>query len=154
MIKLRINGKNLQVEDAADEPLLWVIRDRLQLTGTKFGCGIGQCGACTVQIDGQAVRSCQITAREAVGKKITTIEGLPDNHPVKLAWIEEDVPQCGYCQPGQIIQAAALLAATSNPNDGEIDTAMAGNLCRCGTYQGIRRAIHRAAGSKGQGGKP
>jgi aerobic-type carbon monoxide dehydrogenase small subunit (CoxS/CutS family) len=154
MIKLKINGKNVQVEAAADEPLLWVIRDRLQLTGTKFGCGIGECGACTVQIDGQAVRSCQISAREAVGKKITTIEGVPDNHPVKLAWIEDDVPQCGYCQPGQIIQAAALLAENPRPSDSDIDAAMSGNLCRCGTYQKIRRAIHRAAGTKAAGGKP
>lgn len=153
MIKLEINNKTFQVEAAADEPLLWVIRDRLQLTGTKFGCGIGECGACTVQIDGEAVRSCQVLAREAVGKKITTIEGLPDDHPVKLAWILEDVPQCGYCQPGQIIQAAALLAEKPLPSDSDIDAAMSGNICRCGTYQRVRRAIRRAAGSTVIGGK-
>lgn len=154
MFKLEINRQTYHVEAADDEPLLWVIRDRLGLTGTKFGCGIGECGACTVQVDGQAVRSCQIPAREAVGKQITTIEGLPENHPVKLAWIEEDVPQCGYCQPGQIVQAAALLAEKPQPTERDIDTAMAGNLCRCGTYQGIRRAIHRAAQAPAKGGKP
>ncbi len=153
MIKLDINGKSYKVEAATDEPLLWVIRDRLRLTGTKFGCGIGECGACTVQLDGEAVRSCQIPAREAVGKKITTIEGLPPDHPVKVAWIEAEVPQCGYCQPGQIVQAAALLAATPHPTDDDIDNAMAGNICRCGTYQRIREAIHKAAGPD-QGGKP
>ena len=152
MIKLDINAQTYQVEAGADEPLLWVIRDRLQLTGTKFGCGIGECGACTVQIDGEAVRSCQVTARDAVGKKITTIEGVPADHPVKIAWIEDDVPQCGYCHPGQILQAAALLAAKPNPTDSDIDQAMAGNICRCGTYQRIRRAIHKAA-SMPQGGK-
>jgi aerobic-type carbon monoxide dehydrogenase small subunit (CoxS/CutS family) len=154
MIKLEINNKTFQVEAAADEPLLWVIRDRLQLTGTKFGCGIGECGACTVQIDGQAVRSCQVTAREAVGKQITTIEGVPEEHPVKIAWVEDDVPQCGYCQPGQILQAVALLAEKPQPTDRDIDAAMSGNLCRCGTYQRIRRAIHRAAGRPAAGGKP
>jgi aerobic-type carbon monoxide dehydrogenase small subunit (CoxS/CutS family) len=153
MIRLDINDKNYQIEAAPDEPLLWVIRDRLRLTGTKFGCGIGECGACTVQLDGKAVRSCQVLAMEAVGKKITTIEGLPEDHPVKLAWIEDEVPQCGYCHPGQIVQAAALLAEKPNPSDHDIDAAMAGNICRCGTYQRIRRAIHRAAKSKVAGGK-
>lgn len=154
MLKLEINKQTFQVEADADEPLLWVLRDRLGMTGTKFGCGIGECGACTVQLDGEAVRSCQIPARAAVGKKITTIEGLPEKHPVKLAWIEEDVPQCGYCQSGQIIQAAALLAEKPQPSDHDIDDAMSGNICRCGTYQRIRRAIHRAAQNSTAGGKP
>jgi len=153
MIKLDINDKTYQVEAASDEPLLWVIRDRLQLTGTKFGCGIGACGACTVQLDGEAVRSCQVPAKKAVGKKITTIEGLPEDHPLKLAWIEVDVPQCGYCQPGQIMQAASLLTKTPKPSDTDIDVVMTGNICRCGTYGRIRQAIHRAAENQGEGGK-
>ncbi|MBI4791212.1 MAG: (2Fe-2S)-binding protein [Deltaproteobacteria bacterium] len=154
MISLNINNKNYQVEVEADVPLLWVIREHVQLTGTKFGCGIGECGACTVQIDGEAMPSCQITAKEAEGRKITTIEGLGEGHPVQLAWIEEDVPQCGYCQSGQILQAVSLLAANPRPTDADIDAAMNGNTCRCGTYPRIRRAIHRAAGKPGQGGKP
>ena len=154
MISLNINNKNYQVEVEADVPLLWVIREHVQLTGTKFGCGIGECGACTVQIDGEAMPSCQITAKEAEGRKITTIEGLGEAHPVQLAWIEEDVPQCGYCQSGQILQAVSLLAANPRPTDADIDAAMNGNTCRCGTYPRIRRAIHRAAGKTGQGGKP
>src|SRR6266446_508864 len=128
-------------------PLLWAIRERLALTGTKFGCGIAQCGACTVHVDGQPVRSCITPAGAVVGKKITTIEGLSakSDHPVQKAWIELDVPQCGFCQSGQIMAAAALLARNGKPTDGDIDAAMAGNICRCGTYQRIRAGIHRAA---------
>jgi isoquinoline 1-oxidoreductase alpha subunit len=127
--------------------LLWVIRERLQLTGTKFGCGMAQCGACTVHLDGQAVRSCQTTVAQAAGKKITTIEGLDPNgrHPLQVAWIAEQVPQCGYCQSGQIMQAAALLARNPNPSDADIVNAMSGNICRCATYLRIKRAIKRAA---------
>ena len=147
-IQLLINNSPHEVELAPDTPLLWVLRDKLNMTGTKYGCGMGLCGACTVHLDGQAVRSCQ-TAVSAVGsKKITTIEGLSadNSHPVQKAWIAEQVPQCGYCQPGQIMSAAALLAKTPKPSDQQIESAMGGNLCRCGMYQRIRRAIHRAAG--------
>ena len=128
-------------------PLLWAIREQIGLTGTKFGCGAAQCGACTVHVDGKAVRSCNVAVREMVGKKITTIEGLSDktDHPVQKAWIEIDVPQCGYCQSGQIMSAAALLAEKPSPTDADIDCAMSGNICRCGTYGRIRAAIHRAA---------
>jgi len=128
-------------------PLLWAIREQIGLTGTKFGCGAAQCGACTVHVDGKAVRSCNVAVREMVGKKITTIEGLSDktDHPVQKAWIEIDVPQCGYCQSGQIMSAAALLAEKPSPTDADIDRAMSGNICRCGTYGRIRAAIHRAA---------
>jgi aerobic-type carbon monoxide dehydrogenase small subunit (CoxS/CutS family) len=128
-------------------PLLWVLRDTLGLTGTKFGCGLGQCGACTVHMDGAAVRACTTAVSAASGKKITTIEGLSPNstHPLQVAWIAEQVPQCGYCQSGQIMSAAAMLAKTPRPTDAQIDSAMAGNICRCGTYQRIRRAIRRAA---------
>ena len=146
-IQLLINGTPREVDVAPDTPLLWVLRDKLNLTGTKYGCGMGLCGACTVHLDGEAVRAC-LTAVSSVGeKKITTIEGLSadSHHPVQLAWIGEQVPQCGYCQSGQIMAAAALLAKTPHPTDAEIDTAMGGNLCRCGVYQRIRRAIHRAA---------
>ena len=148
-ITLRVNGRDRQVTVAPDTPLLWVLRDTLDLPGTKFGCGVGMCGACTVHLDGDAVRSCTTPVTEAVGKKITTIEGLsPDSsHPLQLAWIAEDVPQCGYCQSGQIMQAAALLAKKPNPSEVEVLEAMNGNLCRCGTYQRIRLAIARAAGS-------
>jgi aerobic-type carbon monoxide dehydrogenase small subunit (CoxS/CutS family) len=149
MISLEINGRKHEVDVAPDVPLLWVIREHLKLTGTKFGCGIGQCGSCTVHIDGKAARSCQTPAGEAQGKKITTIEGLPAAHPVKAAWIEEQVPQCGYCQSGQIMQAAALLAEDGHPSDEKIIAAMEGNLCRCGTYQSIKAAIRTAA----KGGK-
>ena len=145
-----VNGKRVDVDVSADMPLLWVLRDALGLTGTKFGCGLGQCGACTVHIDGAAARSCTTAASAAAGKKITTIEGLSAGsaHPLQQAWVEEQVPQCGYCQSGQIMSAAALLARTPRPTDAQIDTAMAGNICRCGTYQRIRRAIHRAAGAQ------
>jgi aerobic-type carbon monoxide dehydrogenase small subunit (CoxS/CutS family) len=149
MINLDINGKSYQVNVDPDVPLLWVIRERLQLTGTKFGCGIGMCGSCTVQIDGNAERSCQTPVGSAQGKKITTIEGLPADHPVKKAWVQEQVPQCGYCQPGQIMQAAALLAEDPRPTDAKINEQMNGNLCRCGTYPKILSAIRLAS----RGGK-
>ena len=147
MATLVINGKPRTVDVAPDTPLLWVIREHLQLTGTKFGCGMAQCGACTVHLDGVAVRSCQTPVSTAVGKKITTIEGLsPDGkHPLQLAWIAEQVPQCGYCQSGQIMQAASLLAKNPKPTDDEIVAAMSGNICRCATYVRIKRAIKRAA---------
>ena len=148
---LNVNGQAYTVEVSPETPLLWVLRDTLGLTGTKYGCGAGLCGACTVHVDGKATRSCTLPASEAAGRKITTIEGLsPDgSHPLQEAWVAENVSQCGYCQPGQIMAAAALLAQTPAPSDEEIDAAMAGNLCRCGTYQRIRRAIHRAAGQGG-----
>ena len=147
MITLNVNGKAQRVDAPPDMPLLWAIRENLALTGTKFGCGIAQCGACTVHVDGQPVRSCNTTVGAVAGKKITTIEGLSpkSDHPVQKAWIELDVPQCGYCQSGQIMAAAALLASKANPTDVDIDSAMAGNICRCGTYQRIRAGIHRAA---------
>jgi len=146
-IHLLINNSAYDVEIAPDTPLLWVLRDKLNMTGTKYGCGMGLCGACTVHLDGEAVRACQTPVSSAGTKKITTIEGLSaDNtHRVQQAWIAEQVPQCGYCQPGQIMSAAALLAKTPKPSDDQIDAAMLGNLCRCGMYQRIRRAIHRAA---------
>ena len=144
MISLDINGKNYQADVGPEVPLLWVIRERLKLTGTKFGCGIGTCGSCTVHIDGKAQRSCQVPVGEALGKKITTIEGLADTHPVIKAWIKEEVPQCGYCQSGQIMQAAALLAEDPRPSDEKIINAMDGNLCRCGTYPRIKLAIRTA----------
>ena len=147
MINLNLNGRNTAVDVDADMPLLWVLRDVLGLTGTKYGCGRALCGACTVHLEGQPVRSCVTPVSAAGGKRVTTIEGLStdNSHPVQRAWIELDVPQCGYCQSGQIMSAAALLAQTAQPTDAEIDAAMAGNICRCGTYQRIRAAIHRAA---------
>ena len=150
MIKLKLNGKDTELDVEDDMPLLWVLRDTLGLTGTKFGCGMALCGACTVHLEGTAIRSCVTPVSAAAGKTVTTIEGLsPDSsHPVQKAWIELDVPQCGYCQSGQIMSAAALLAKTPQPSDAEIDAAMAGNICRCGTYQRIRAAIHRAAALK------
>ena len=148
MTSFRINGRRVEGTSSPDTPLLWVIRDELDLPGTKFGCGIGQCGACTVHLDGQAVRSCQTPLSAVAGKSVTTIEGLSRNgdHPVQRAWVAEQVPQCGYCQSGQIMSAAALLQGNQKPTDDEIDTAMQGNICRCGTYQRIRKAVHRAAG--------
>ena len=155
-ITLTVNGRQKTVDVEPDTPLLWVLRDKLGLTGTKYGCGKALCGSCTVHVDGgdegmSAVRSCAMPVSALAGATITTIEGLSDtgDHPVQQAWIEEDVPQCGYCQPGQIMAAAALLANNPNPADGEVDAAMAGVLCRCGTYPRIRRAIHRAAGQGG-----
>jgi isoquinoline 1-oxidoreductase subunit alpha len=147
MVTLIVNGKRSQVDAPADMPLLWVIREKLTLTGTKYGCGASLCGACTVHVDGQPVRSCTTPVSAVAAKKITTIEGLApkSDHPVQKAWIELDVPQCGFCQSGQIMAAAALLAKTPNPSDDDIDNAMAGNICRCGTYQRIRAGIHRAA---------
>jgi aerobic-type carbon monoxide dehydrogenase small subunit (CoxS/CutS family) len=146
--QLSINGRSHDVDVSPDTPLLWVLRDSLNMTGTKYGCGMGLCGACTVHLDGEAVRACQTAVSSVGSKKITTIEGLSadNSHPVQAAWIAEQVPQCGYCQPGQIMSAAALLAKTPKPTDEQIDSAMMGNLCRCGMYARIRRAIHRAAG--------
>jgi isoquinoline 1-oxidoreductase alpha subunit len=148
-IALDINGKTVSVNALPDTPLLWVLRDELRLTGTKYGCGIAQCGACTVHADGQAIRSCTTPASSVTGMKITTIEGLGGAHPLQAAWVRADVPQCGYCQSGQIMSAAALLAATPKPSDKDIDDAMSGNICRCGTYQRIRAAIKDAAGLSG-----
>ncbi|MEY2955915.1 MAG: (2Fe-2S)-binding protein [Gemmobacter sp.] len=144
---LNVNGASHDVDVEAETPLLWVLRDTIGLTGTKYGCGIAQCGACTVHVDGVAVKSCNVSAASVAGKTITTIEGLsPDgSHKVQKAWVENTVPQCGYCQSGQIMSAAALLATTPAPTDREIDAAMAGNICRCGTYPAIRKAIHDAA---------
>ncbi|MBT1700195.1 (2Fe-2S)-binding protein [Fulvivirgaceae bacterium PWU4] len=148
---LQVNGKKVQVEVSPDTPLLWVLRDTLGMTGTKFGCGIAQCGACTVHLNDNAVRSCSLPVSSVGNNKITTIEGLSEkgDHPVQLAWDEADVPQCGYCQAGQIMSAAALLKRKPQPTDQDIDTAMAGNICRCGTYKRIRTAIHAAAAKKG-----
>jgi aerobic-type carbon monoxide dehydrogenase small subunit (CoxS/CutS family) len=147
---LSINGQNRLVDAEPDMPLLWVLRDLLQLTGTKYSCGIGQCGSCTVHLDGEAVRACLLPVSSIGSRSVTTIEGLGASklHPVQQAWLNQDVPQCGYCQPGQIMAAAALLAHNPTPSDAEIDTAMKGILCRCGTYSRIRRAIHEAAGSQ------
>jgi isoquinoline 1-oxidoreductase alpha subunit len=148
VVKLVVNGKRVEVEADDDKPLLWVLRDDLQLTGTKFGCGIAQCGACTVHVDGHAKRSCVMPVGEIAGKAVTTIEGIasPETlHAVQTAWLEENVPQCGYCQAGQIMSTVALLAANPAPTDDDIDSALSANLCRCGTYPRIRRAVHRAA---------
>jgi isoquinoline 1-oxidoreductase alpha subunit len=150
MLTLDVNGKQLTTDAAADTPLLWVLRDSLNLTGTKFGCGMAQCGACTVHIDGQATRSCVLPVSAAVGKKIATIENVAAEavgKAVQEAWVAESVPQCGYCQSGQIMSATALLQQNRKPSDADIDAAMTGNICRCGTYARIRAAIHRAAGS-------
>jgi len=146
--KLIVNGRTSSVDVPAGMPLLWVLRDVLNLRGTKYGCGIGECGACTVHVRGKAVRSCQTPVSSAADAQITTIEGLSADgtHPVQLAWQDVDVPQCGYCQAGQMMSAAALLAKTANPSDQDIETAMNGNICRCGTYVRIRQAIHKAAG--------
>ena len=154
MIEFSVNNKRVNLDVDPSMPLLWVIRDYLGLTGTKYGCGIAQCGACTVHIDGQAARSCVAPVSRAVGKEVTTIEGLsPDlSHPLQRAWIEEDVPQCGYCQSGQLMSAAVLLREKPKPTDEDIDQAMTGNICRCGTYPRIRKAIHRAAGTVAKGG--
>jgi isoquinoline 1-oxidoreductase alpha subunit len=150
MYELTINGKNHQLDVDGEMPLLWALRDIVGLTGTKYGCGVAQCGACTVHVDGAAVRACIVPVSAVAGKSITTIEGLSadGSHPVQAAWIAENVPQCGFCQAGQIMSAAALLAANAAPTDEDIDAAMAGNLCRCGTYLRIRKAIQRAADSK------
>lgn len=154
MISLSVNGKTYEVEAAVNTPLLWVIREDLGLTGTKYGCGKSLCGVCTVHVDGKATRSCVTTVASVSGKEIVTIEGLsPDgSHPVQQAWVAEDVPQCGYCHSGQIMAAAALLAEHPSPSDAEIDKAMSGNICRCGTYQRIRRAIHLAGEILAKGG--
>lgn len=147
-MKLTVNDEVVEVSSEADTPLLWVLRDELSLVGTKYGCGIAQCGACTIHLDGQAVRSCVTPLAAAAGKKIKTIEGQADNarlSPVQQAWLDTDVAQCGYCQSGQIMAATALLAANPRPSDSEIDQAMSGNICRCGTYPRIRKAVHLAA---------
>jgi aerobic-type carbon monoxide dehydrogenase small subunit (CoxS/CutS family) len=153
MVVLNVNGKKHRVEVPPDKPLLWVLRENLGLTGTKFGCGEGLCGACTVHIDGKAQRSCITPVKDAVGKRIVTIEGLGKTHPVKRAWLSEEVSQCGWCQPGQVMSAAALLKEKPHPTDADIDAGMSGNICRCGTYQRIRSAIHQAAAGGGKGGK-
>lgn len=155
MIELNINGQTHSLDLDPDTPLLWAVRDGLGLTGAKYGCGMAQCGACTVHVDGEAVRSCILPASAATGKRIVTVEGLSAHadHPVQRAWLELQVPQCGYCQSGQIMSAAALLAKLPNPKDADIDAAMSGNLCRCGTYPRIRQAIHRAA-ALAKGKKP
>lgn len=143
---LEVNGKSVAIKADPDTPLLWVLRDEVGLTGPKFGCGIGQCGACTVLVDGSPIRSCSMPISGLAGMKISTIESLGGNHPLQLAWVKNDVPQCGYCQSGQLMSAAALLATKPKPTDADIDAAMDGNICRCGTYQRIRAAIKEAAG--------
>ena len=154
MITLTVNNQSYTVDVEPTMPLLWVLRDVIHLTGTKFGCGMAQCGACTVHLNGEAVRSCVTPVSRAVNQKVITIEGLSSNssHPLQKAWAEEDVPQCGYCQSGQIMAAAVLLRENPNPTDQDIDNAMSGNICRCGTYQRIRKAIHRAASLQKEGG--
>jgi aerobic-type carbon monoxide dehydrogenase small subunit (CoxS/CutS family) len=153
-MKLNVNGRDLDTDAAADTPILWVLRDHLGLTGTKFGCGMALCGACTIHLDGAPIRSCVTPLAAAAGRKITTVEGLsPDrSHALQRAWLELDVPQCGYCQSGQLMSAAALLAANPAPTDADIDAAMSGNICRCGTYPRLRKAIHRAAELARDGG--
>jgi isoquinoline 1-oxidoreductase alpha subunit len=155
MIALKVNDKSYQVDASPDMPLLWVLRDLLGLTGTKFGCGVAQCGACTVHLNGEAIRSCVTKVSRAQGQNIVTIEGLSLNndHPLQKAWVEFDVPQCGYCQSGQLMSAAVLLRENPNPTDQDIDDAMSGNICRCGTYPRIRQAIHKAAEMQKEGGK-
>ena len=152
MITINVNGKNYEVDVDPTTPILWVVRETLGLTGTKFGCGAALCGACTVHLDGDGIRSCISPISRAIGKKIVTIEGLDASlsNPLTQAWIQEDVPQCGYCQSGQIMAAAILLRDNASPTDNDIDNAMTGNICRCGTYQRIRKAIHLAAGLKNQ----
>ena len=154
-LKLRINGKEVSTDVDPNTPLLWVLRDSLGLTGTKFGCGMALCGACTVHADGKPIRACSTPVSNVVGQAITTIEGLAPSdtklHPLQEAWIEHDVPQCGYCQAGQLMSAAALLAKTPQPSDADIDAALAGNICRCGTYQRIRAAVHSAANKLAKG---
>lgn len=147
MLQLNVNGQSVPTDAAPQTPLLWVLRDHLGMTGTKFGCGAALCGACTVHLDGEPVRSCQLPLEAVAGRKVTTIEGVSadGSHPVQRAWVELDVPQCGYCQSGQIMSATALLTRNPAPTDADIDVAMSGNLCRCGTYPRIRSAIHRAA---------
>lgn len=155
MVGLKVNGKEHRVEALPDTPLLWVLRDHLGLTGTKFGCGAALCGACTVLVNGEATRSCVTPVSSVLGKEITTIEGLSadGSHPVQKAWITDEVPQCGYCHSGQIMAAAALLSKNPAPSDADIDRALSGNICRCGTYQRIRQAIHRAARMMAEGGR-
>jgi isoquinoline 1-oxidoreductase alpha subunit len=150
MVKFQVNGKQQAVDVSPDTPLLWVLREHLQLVGTKYGCGAGLCGACTVLIDGHPHRSCITPVGDVQGKKVVTIEGIPASHPVKKAWLTDEVSQCGYCQPGQIMSAVALLKKKPEPSDADIDSAMTGNLCRCGTYGRIRRAIHTAAAKGGK----
>lgn len=148
-VKFSLNGKSVATQSASDTPLLWVIRDELGLTGTKFGCGMALCGACTVHLDGAAVRSCQTPISAVEGKKVRTVESLSrdNSHPLQVSWLKHDVPQCGYCQSGQLMSAAALLATNKNPTDADIDAAMSGNICRCGTYPRVRAAIKDAAAS-------
>jgi isoquinoline 1-oxidoreductase subunit alpha len=156
MISLEVNGKKYDFDVGPDTPLLWVLRETLGLTGTKYGCGMALCGACTVHVNGEAVRSCVTPVSSVDGKRITTIEGIgntKEGHGIQEAWIADDVPQCGYCQSGQIMEAVALLKKSPKPNDADIEGAMSGILCRCGTYQRIRRAIHRAAGMMAKGGE-
>ena len=155
MVGLKVNGRDYRIDAFPDTPLLWVLRDQLGLTGTKFGCGMALCGVCTVLVDGEATRSCVTPVSSVLGKNITTIEGLSadGSHPVQKAWIEDEVPQCGYCHSGQIMQAAALLSKNPAPSDADIDRTMSGNICRCGTYQRIRQAIHRAARMMAEGGR-
>jgi aerobic-type carbon monoxide dehydrogenase small subunit (CoxS/CutS family) len=155
VVSLTVNRRRVNLDVDPSTPLLWVLRDNLGLTGTKYGCGMAQCGACTVHINGEAVRSCVAPVSRAAGKEVTTIEGLSANlsHPLQRAWIEIDVPQCGYCQSGQIMSAAVLLKEIPNPTDDDIDKALTGNICRCGTYPRIRRAVHRAADMRSNSGK-
>ena len=150
MVTFKVNGKQQSVDISSDTPLLWVLREQLQLVGSKFGCGAGLCGACTVLIDGQPQRACITPVGDVQGKTVVTIEGIPASHPLKQAWLADEVSQCGYCQPGQIMSAVALLKKKPKPSDADIDSAMSGNLCRCGTYGRIRRAIHSASAKGGK----